>query len=302
MENVRTNNELKQLQSLPLEIKIQKSKLRIKEWYDYWNGQVYLSFSGGKDSTVLKHLIENTVGVTDVPNVFVDTGLEYPEIRNFALSQSNVVRLKPKMNFREVIDKYGYLVISKEVSQKVSAARNNPNGSYAKRFDPNSNHNIKYKQIYSMARYKYLLDAPFKISNRCCDIMKKNPAKKYEKETGRKPFVATMTEESQLRKSTWLKHGCNAFQSTRPISSPISFWTEQDIFNYIILNNLSISKVYGDIQMNEYGKYYTTGVNRTGCIFCLAGVQKEKQPNKIQMLSITHPKIYEYCLKSKFCL
>ena len=128
--NKITNNELKQLQSLPLEIKIQKSKLRIKEWYDYWNGQVYLSFSGGKDSTVLKHLIENTVGVTDVPNVFVDTGLEYPEIRNFALSQSNVVRLKPKMNFREVIDKYGYPIISKSVANTIRLAKNQPYNSY----------------------------------------------------------------------------------------------------------------------------------------------------------------------------
>ena len=72
---------LKQMQSLPLESKIQMSQRRIRDWFDYWSGDVYISFSGGKDSTVLKHLVENTPGVYDVPSVFVDTGLEYPEIR-----------------------------------------------------------------------------------------------------------------------------------------------------------------------------------------------------------------------------
>lgn len=72
----RTIDDLAMLQALPLDVKIEKTKRRIKEWYDYWDGQVYVSFSGGKDSTVLLDLVRNVCGYTDVPAVFVDTGLE----------------------------------------------------------------------------------------------------------------------------------------------------------------------------------------------------------------------------------
>lgn len=74
-------DDLRQMQSLPLEAKIIMTQRRIRDWYDYWDGNVYVSFSGGKDSTVLKHIVENTPGVYDVPFVFVNTGMEYPEIQ-----------------------------------------------------------------------------------------------------------------------------------------------------------------------------------------------------------------------------
>lgn len=96
----RTIDDLAMLQALPLDVKIEKTKRRIKEWYDYWDGQVYVSFSGGKDSTVLLDLVRNVCGYTDVPAVFVDTGLEYPEIRRFVKEVNNVEWLKPKKNFK----------------------------------------------------------------------------------------------------------------------------------------------------------------------------------------------------------
>lgn len=57
--------ELKQMQSLPLEAKIRMTQRRIRDWYEYWNGMVYVSFSGGKDSTVLKHIVDGMYN--DVP-------------------------------------------------------------------------------------------------------------------------------------------------------------------------------------------------------------------------------------------
>lgn len=86
--NRHTKSDLLQMQSLPLKIKVQMTERRIFDWYDYWQGDVYLSFSGGKDSTVLKHIIDN-MGL-GIPSVFVNTGLEYPEIQKFAMSQPNV--------------------------------------------------------------------------------------------------------------------------------------------------------------------------------------------------------------------
>ena len=115
--------ELQIYQAYSLERKIQLTCERIQAWYEWWDGQVYISFSGGKDSTVLLDLVRNECGYKDVPAVFVDTGLEYPEIRDFVKTFDNVIWLKPKMNFKQVIKKYGYPFISKEVSECVYGAK-----------------------------------------------------------------------------------------------------------------------------------------------------------------------------------
>ena len=120
-----TIGDLRQKQALPLEAKIIASKQRIKEWYEHWDGEVYISNSGGVDSTVLSHLVHSLY--PDVPDVYCDTGLEYPELRNFIMSKPNVVVLKPSLynrhtrqyeniSFPQVISKYGYPLISKEQS------------------------------------------------------------------------------------------------------------------------------------------------------------------------------------------
>lgn len=286
---------LKQKQSLPLDGKITLTQQRIREWYDHFGSDVYVSFSGGKDSTVLKHLVETTSGVYNVPNVFVDTGLEYPEIKAFVKSFDNVEIVRPRMNFTQVIKKYGYPVISKEVSQRLATAKpQNVNWQILKGTYVNKN-NGKLS-LYNCSKYEYLLDAPFKISNKCCDVMKKLPAKEYEKRTGRKPILAIMASESRLRKTHYLKNGCNAFNRKDPQSQPMGFWTEQDVLEYIVKYNLKIASVYGEIKQDENGKYYTTGVKRTGCMFCMFGVHREKTPNRFEQMKETHPQLYDYCL------
>lgn len=173
----------------------------------------------------------------DTPAVFVDTGLEYPELREFVKSVENVTWVRPEMNFKKVIQTYGYPIVSKEISQVIEEARRHETtGKYTYRIkrlngellDKNGN-----KSIYNCEKWKFLLKAPFLISNKCCNIMKKKPAKKYEKETGNHPIIGTMACESQARKTAWKVHGCNAFDTKRPTSQPLSFWTEQDILEYI---------------------------------------------------------------------
>ena len=309
--------DLKQMQSIPLEGKIIMTKERIRQWYEHWDGQVYVSFSGGKDSTVLKHIVDSMYD--DVPALFVNTGLEYPEIQKFAKAQKNVVVVRPKMRFDEVIKKYGYPVVSKEVSKVVSSAKNGPEGKWKNRCIEMLN-GIRFtsngvKSMFNKTKWKFLLYAKFNVSHRCCDVMKKNPAKQYEKKEKRKPFIGTLAEESKLREQSWQKYGCNAFNASRPTSQPLSFWTEQDILHYIKKYNVPYCSVYGDIvidngneiegQINiiDYlGEYEpedrlkTTGCGRTGCIFCMFGCHLEKEPNRFQRLKETHPKQYNYCI------
>lgn len=122
MGNKHVISDLYQMQSLSLKAKIRMTKWRIREWVDmYGEDGVYVSFSGGKDSTVLLDIARQLY--PNIKAVFVDTGLEYPEIRLFVKTVSNVDWIRPKLTFRQVIEKYGYPFISKEVSECVYGAK-----------------------------------------------------------------------------------------------------------------------------------------------------------------------------------
>lgn len=283
------NNELIMLQSLPLDIKVVKSKLRVTEWVNHYGvDNVYISFSGGKDSTVLMHLVRSLYPT--ISCVYVDTGLEYPEVKQFVRNQDNVIILRPRMSFKQVIEKYGYPMTSKEQANYLHDIRYSTEKMRLRRINGDSKGRFKLAK-----KYHYLIDAPFPISHKCCDIMKKEPVKKYEKQTGKVPFIGTMASESNLRKQSYLKNGCNAFNSKRPISTPIGFWTEQDVLQYIKDNNIEIASVYGNI-VEVDGILKTTKCDRTGCVFCGFGIELEKGENRYQRLERTHPQLHDYCM------
>lgn len=305
-ENKHSASDLVQMQSLPLDAKIRMTKNRIQQWYEAFEGEVYVSFSGGKDSTVLLHIARSIY--PDIPAVFVDTGLEYPEIREFVKTIDNVTIVRPEMNFRQVILKYGYPVVSKETAKKVHYAKRGSN--WAKKFVDGTAVDSEGRPSRYIVSEKWLklMDAPFEVSAYCCDVMKKRTAQKFEKETGKKSIIGTMASESKIREQAWKKTGCNSFESKKQKSAPMSFWTEQDVLQYIKKFNIPYASIYGDIVPTEetiklpifdeeLDVLKTTGCDRTGCMFCMFGCHLEKEPNRFQRMKKTHPKQYEYMLK-----
>ena len=263
----------------------------------------------------------------DVPSLFVNTGLEYPEIQQFVKGikageydcfNPDVEIVRPEMRFDEVLKKYGYPIISKVVSNKVQGAKPG-NTRFLQLKGEFLNPKTGEKSQFNFPKYAFLLDAPFKISDKCCAVMKKKPAKEYSKQTGRKPMIGMLASESDARYKAWIKTGCNAFELKQPQSQPLAFWTDQDILHYIKKYNVPYCSVYGDIVIEENvdgenvlegqinlidylcdysqeDRLTTTGCSRTGCIFCMFGCHLEKEPNRFQKLKETHPKQYKYCI------
>lgn len=119
---MRTADDLREKQALPLHLKIALTKDRIRQWVnEFGEDGVYVSYSGGKDSTVLLHIVRQLY--PNIKAVFCDTGLEYPAVRAFVKDTDNVDFLKPKLTFKQTIIKHGYPVIGKEVAESVAGAR-----------------------------------------------------------------------------------------------------------------------------------------------------------------------------------
>lgn len=289
--NKYTPEQLKALQSMSLTEKIGVTQARLMEWYLRNDKKCYVSFSGGKDSTVLAYIAAQVCSILKCKLVlwFSDTGLEFPELKEHVKTYGDYLKSQfkdlevetiidyPKdkkgkrIIFKDVILNEGYPILSKNISRQIGDVQRLGDNCWAARcFDG------RETGRYNMQKWKYVIEAPFKVSNKCCDIMKKRPAHRFTKESGLAPIIGTMTCESQQRRTEWLHNGCNGFDKKNPSSQPMSFWLEQDVLEFITKYELPYPSVYGEIKQDENGKWYTTGYSRTGCVFCGFGCHLEK--------------------------
>lgn len=215
----------------------------------------------------------------DVPAVFVDTGVEFPEIRQFVRTVDNVVWVKPRYTFKQICEKYGYPAISKETSQKLHEVRYGKS-EFMRQLRVDGVAGRDRQRI--PAKWQFAINAPFPISHQCCHWLKKEPLFRYEKETGSSPFVGTMAVESSARTQKAAQQGCFVFGG-HPSCRPIQFWTPEE--THQCLKSMPHCVLY-DPPFN---------FARTGCMFCGYGVHLNT-PNKFQMMEISHPRIHEKAL------
>ena len=276
--------ELYRLQALPLDEKIAIAQKAIREFVEHFGVDgIYISFSGGKDSTVLIHLCRQLY--PDLVGLYSDTGMEFPEIRDFVQTFDNITIVTPKMHHREMLKKCGYPVVSKEQAEWIYRIRSGTSSGAIQKAFYGLNLDGTPTRFKLSEQWKYLLNAPFNIGSGCCKEMKLKPIAEYVKKTGRVPIMGTTASESALRAQKFLQYGFYNLEGKKAQCTPMSIWTDDDVWEYIHRFNL------------PYCKIYDMGYDRTGCVFCMFGAHLDKEPNRFQKLQRTHPDLWRYCMK-----
>jgi len=275
--NKRTIAMLKELQTLTLPQKIDHAIGAIEQFCNKTSNPV-ISFSGGKDSTVLMHITRELLR-KNIPAIFINTGNEYPEIVRFATKKyKNTTTLHPKLNIKTIIEKYGFPLISKEIAKMIYELKKQT--KHSQRYITGIQQDGKKTMFTLPLKYHFLLHEKFNCSDKCCNFLKKQPIKNYD------TITAEMTTESILREKAWLRTGCNSF-GTYNKSKPLSIWTESDIQKYKNLFNLEFAEIYEN-----------PTITRTGCMFCGFGIHLE-HISRFEFLLNKYPKVYKFFLQLK---
>jgi 3'-phosphoadenosine 5'-phosphosulfate sulfotransferase (PAPS reductase)/FAD synthetase len=282
-----SQEELMWRQSLTLDEKVLMTRQRLRdyvEWSLVHGKTPVVSMSGGVDSTVLTAIAR--LDFPEIPLLFSNTGLEFPEIVDFVRTFDNVHEVRPKKPFHKVVKEYGWPVVSKKTARMIRMIQNpTPNNLstrtlYLTGYNSNGNFSKSWK---IPKKWFNLACSSYKVSEQCCDFLKKEPLRRIGRELNAVHITGTMAEDSQQRRSSYLQYGCNV-TGKKPISRPMSFWTKKDVWDFVHAHGL------------KYCSVYDMGYENTGCIFCGFGVHLEKEPNRFQLLKRTHPKQYDYVM------
>lgn len=275
-----TRSEFLIKKNLPLRLKVKMAKGKLQNFHHLTHGEMYVSYSGGKDSMVVLELTRELF--PDTPAVFFHTGLEWPEIVKSIRKTGNCEIQHARISVREVIAKYGYPVISKEQAGYIERIRKTHSASAL--------HNYTERGRYSLSKkWKFLIKAPFKISDSCCQHLKKGPARIFEQRTGLKPILGLKANDSERRLHNYLQRGCIYVGKKTTICNPISIWTDEDCWQFIRERKLKPPSIYEEGNLSS-----------TGCMYCMFGPFQDVI-RKYSLLHKKHPKLFNYCYNKLGC-
>lgn len=224
--------------------------------HKYGEENFYISFSGGKDSTVVHHLVDMALPENQLPRVFINTGIEYNFIVEFvrenASEDNRFLMIQPSKNIKQTLEKVGYPFKSKEHSQKVSEYQK------SRKMSP---YLVRYLQkgqfgCPDILKYQFTEECHLKISHLCCTELKKKPVKEWEKKNNRPIGITGMrAEEGGIRQQLGCiltKHG--KVHRFNPLIKVSDEWEEWFIKEY----DIKLCKLY-------YAPY---NFKRSGCKGC----------------------------------
>ena len=260
--------------------RIEKIK-QINAEYDLENNS-YISFSGGKDSTILSYLIDLALPNNNIPRVFINTGIEYNAIVEFVKdmqkTDSRIIVINSSVNIKQMLEKYGYPFKSKEHSLKVSEYKK---GSRAKSI-------IYYKEMQGKSRYScpkkllYQYEDNFKIklSDKCCYKLKKEPSQKWERENNKFITITGMRKEEGGQRENMT---CIVTKKDKVVKfHPLSVVNEKFEDWFIKRQNIKLCKLY----------YPPYNFKRTGCKGCPYSLDLKKQ---LEIMKLYMPNEYNQC-------
>ena len=224
----------------------------------YGEDQCYISFSGGKDSTVLSHLVDKAVPGNQITRVYADTGLDYnvmrEHVKDLASKDSRIEIIKPSVPVRAALERDGYPFKSKEHSMYVDIYQRNGMCKTIERY-LNPAENRKTFGCPASLRYQFTPEFKLKCSKKCCWNMKEKPMLDYSK-AHNKPiaFVGLLGDEKGGRNNAKCLVDMPYGKHFQPLTAVDSEWEEY----YIRTEGIQLCKLY-------YPPYNQT---RTGCKGC----------------------------------
>lgn len=255
----------------------------------YGEENFYISFSGGKDSTVLSALVDIALPDNKIPRVYADTGIELNMIRDFVMElqakDNRVVIIKPSKNIKAMLEEEGYPFKSKDHSNKLRVYQNSGETKTYERYI----HPPKEREMYGcpqILRYQFTPEFKLKVSKKCCDRLKKDPLHKWQKENG-KPYGMVGITHGEMGQRLTAK--CLAFQDNgdlknfQPLVAVTREWEEWFIKAY----NIQLCKLY----------YPPYNFVRTGCKGCPFNTHLQEHLDTLEKFFPNERKQCEYIWK-----
>lgn len=311
-----TPAEFVQKQSLPYEQKVIHAIARAREFYDHMDGNVFCSV-GGLDSITLLLFLRKYVD----PNIKGVSISSIEDKRNQIVHRQigNMVFLKPYKSKVQVLDEFGFPIISKEKARKIEYLQTpeNPKQTFIRAImtgdmgaQGHYGHSEKLKlpdkwiQLFGGLYAKYRPDlecrcAGYKVSDRCCYWMKEKPADDFAKQTGCVPYLGLMASEGGQREKGLMKNGCNYYGKTVTRSCPFAIFSRTDLLCLAMDLKVPVPASYGRIERQADGTLETTLAKRTGCPMCGFGIHIEARPHRFDRMYMESPKEWFFWMLRK---